>query len=375
MKHISKLISINVPNAACNLRCEYCYITHAKQWKDKGSKIQYSAEHIGKALSIERLGGVCLINLTGNGETLLQEEVVPIIRAIGQQGHYLEIVTNGTLKQRFEEIAQFERELLERIEFKFSFHYLELLRTNHLEDFFYVVNLMKGCGCSYTIEAMPYDELITHIDDIKSICQERFGALCHLTVGRADAKKDRRLLTDLSKQEYIDTWKSFESDMFDFKMQLFGVRRKEFCYAGKWSLYVDLETGEAKKCYGQLPDQNIFKDLSKPIKFKPVGRYCRQPYCYNGHIYLTLGMIPELDTLTYDKIRNRECSDGSSWLTDPIKRVFAQKIGDHNERFNEFQKALYTIKTPFGMIPAIFASRKAIIKKIKKKIKSGRHNG
>ena len=37
----------------------------------------------------------------------------------------------------------------------------------------------------------------------------------------------------------------------------------------------------------------------KPIRFEAIGCKCTQPHCYNGHAFLTLGDIPELNTPTY----------------------------------------------------------------------------
>lgn len=39
-------------------------------------KGKYSVEHIAKCLSAERLGGPCLINMTGTGETMLEKDIV-----------------------------------------------------------------------------------------------------------------------------------------------------------------------------------------------------------------------------------------------------------------------------------------------------------
>ena len=58
--------------------------------------------------------------------------------------------------------------------------------------------------------------------------------------------------------------------MFDFKLDIFQKKIDDFCYAGAWTLYVDLGTGAAKPCYGQLTNQNIFKNPEQPIIFNPV---------------------------------------------------------------------------------------------------------
>ena len=123
---IKRLLVINVPIKNCNLKCEYCYISALKENEKGAAKFLYTPEHVGKCLSKERLGGTCIINLTGGGETLIPKEMPQYIYQLLLQGHFLEVVTNGTLTSRFDEIAEFPRNLLEHLEFKFSFHYAEL---------------------------------------------------------------------------------------------------------------------------------------------------------------------------------------------------------------------------------------------------------
>ena len=62
-----------------------------------------------------------------------------------------------------------------------------------------------------------------------------------------------------------------------------------------------------------------------------MGKHCRQPYCYNGHAFLTLGVVPELETPTYADIRNRVCEDGREWLSKEVKDAFSQKLAVNNE--------------------------------------------
>ena len=72
---MKRFIDCVIPFRTCNLRCPYCYITHTKSFGEKLPVFPYSAEHIGRSLSAERLGGISLINLCGEGETLLPPEV------------------------------------------------------------------------------------------------------------------------------------------------------------------------------------------------------------------------------------------------------------------------------------------------------------
>lgn len=366
---IKRLLAINVPIKNCNLKCEYCYITALNEVKKGPAIFKYSPEHVGKCLAKERLGGICIINLTGGGETLIPKEMPQYIYHLLAQGHYLEVVTNGTLTERFKEIATFPKEYLNRLEFKFSFHYKELLKRNWLEKYFENVKMMRDAGCSFTVELMPYDELIPDINNIIDVCKNELGAVCQITVGRNDLTGTKELLTSLSREDYEKTWQIFNSDMFNFKLNIFEREVKEFCYAGDWSLYIDLGTGAAKPCYGQMSNQNIFEDPNKGIIFEPVGTHCRQPYCYNGHAFLTLGVVPELETPFYSDIRNRVTEDGSEWLQPELKEAFSKKLKDSNREWTSKEKFLYGCTYPFRFIRTAIYDRKEIYEKVIKKNK------
>lgn len=345
MDKIKKLILMVIPNNNCNLKCEYCYISQMSDW-EKSAEMQYSPEHIAKCLSVERLGGIALVNLTGNGETMLQKNIVEIIKCLLQEGHYVEVVTNGTVRKRFEEIIILPQDLLDRLFFKISFHYKELVRLGILDSFYETVNLLKEHNIAFSLELMAYDEIENSIDEIKKSCLENIGAICQATIGRSDRKKGRDLLTNHTLEEYKTIWKNLDSPMQSFKLDILGVKRREFCYAGDWSLFVDLYTGNAKRCYRQPYDQNIFEDINKPIRFNAVGHYCLQPYCINGHSHLTWGVIPELNTPYYITMRNRTCSDSSYWINNSCKEFFMSKLVESNTRYSNIHKFFHTIAFP-----------------------------
>ena len=121
-------------------------------------------------------------------------------------------------------------------------------------------------------------------------------------------------------------------------MSIFGQKRNEFCYAGAWSLRINLATGDAQQCYCSYISQNVFKDLTKPIIFKPIGNNCQMLHCYNGHAFLVLGTIPELPAPTYGEIRNRQCEDGSEWLQPAMKSFMNTKLYESNEEYSPSQK-------------------------------------
>lgn len=348
MAEIKRLILGLIPNQKCNLKCEYCYISQLEAW-DEPEKMQYTPEYIVKGLSVERLGGVSLINLTGNGETLIQPEVVELTRLFLQEGHFVEIVTNGTLTKRIKEILELPKDSLSRLFFKISFHYKELKRLNIMQQFFENVKAIQTSGASFTLELMAYDGIEDEIEDIKKICLENVGAICQSTIGRNE-HKDAGLLSKHSVNDFTKIWKSLDSPMMKFKLEMLGKKRKEFCYAGAWSLFVNLYTGEAQPCYWQPYNQNIFQNLDKPIRFDPVGHACTQPFCINAHAHMTWGLIPKLEVPSYDVMRNRKMLDGKEWLNSNCKAFFKTKLYNTNKEYSNFKKSIYTITYPLRLV-------------------------
>lgn len=333
MDKIVKFIDLDVPITKCNLRCHYCYVITNEVRDTEETVFKYSASHIGKALTQERLGGVCHFNMCGHGETLIPKEIPEITKEILMNGHYVMIVTNGLLTNRLEEMIQFPAELRKRLGFKFSFHYLELLRLNLLGKFFENIRKVRAAGMSISIEMTPSDELIPYIEDIKNLMMKEFGVLCHLTVPRDGNKGAIELLSKYTLEEYAEIWKDFDSELFRFKMSTWGIRRCEFCYAGAWSGLLNLGDGEMYSCYGSKKHVNVFKNIKRPIKFRAVGKHCSQPHCYNSHSFLSFGLIPDMGELPcYAQMRDRVDNEGH-WLTPEMSDTMSQKLYNNNELF------------------------------------------
>lgn len=350
MQGVKRFISIYIPVTTCTLRCHYCYITHHRIFDGPLPKFKYSAEQVRKALSIKRLGGVCLINVCGGGETLLPPMVLEYVKALLEEGHYVMIVTNATVSKRFEEIATFPKELTNRLFFKFSYHYLQFKERNLFDTFFSNIKKVRDAGCSFTLEITPSDELIPFIDDACELAIKELGATPHITVARDERQPDKLpILSDLSRADYKKIWSVFNSSLFDYKMSIFEVKRKEFCYAGDWSFLVNAVTGMMTQCYGGRNLGNIFDNPDKPIPFCAVGNMCSQHHCYNGHAFLVIGDIPELkDGLpTYADLRNRITADGDEWLKPDMKNFMSTRLWDNNKEYSENRKRNVNLKNRF----------------------------
>jgi hypothetical protein len=340
---MKRFIDCLIPFQTCNLRCHYCYITQTKSFGQKLPVFPYGADHIGRALAADRLGGVSLINVCGEGETLLPPEVVGIVHEILKQGHYVMVVTNGTIAKRFDEIAALPADCLERLLIKFSFHYLELQKRGWLDLFFNNVQKVRQAGASISVELTPSDEMIPHVDDAIAICRERAGAPCHVTVARDERNPELAILTGRSKAEYQHIWERFDSALFRFKLKVFGEKRREFCYAGLWSGTLDLVSGNLRQCYRGGTIQNVYENLDRPIPFQPIGRHCPEPHCYNAHAFMTLGVIPSVRTPRFAEMRDRICADGSEWLKPGFKAFISRKLGDENREWSRLERLRFEI--------------------------------
>lgn len=345
MDKIKHYIDCGVPIQTCNLRCKYCYITNKKVYNSKINEFPQPLSYIRKAFSKTRLGGICLINLCASGETLLPEYMLDIIYELLQEGHYVMVVTNGVITKRFRKMSEWSKDLLERLFFKFSFHYLELKRLNLFDKFCDNVNLMKQCGASFTVEITPSDELIPYIEEIKEFSLKHFGALPHITIARDENTSDFAHLSKYNFEDYCKIWSTFNSDLFDQKKMIFYKKRKEFCYAGDWSFTVNLFTGEYKQCNYERTLGNIYLNMDEPLRFEPVGHHCSMAHCYNGHSFLVLGDIPDLNMpYTYANLRNRNCFDGSEWLNPVMKSFMSTKLQESNKEYNLFEKGKVRLK-------------------------------
>lgn len=338
MDKIKRYVECYVPITTCNLKCHYCYITRQQKWKDNIVPIGHSADEIARALSKKRLGGTCLINMCGGGETLLCPDIVQVVKALLEEGHYVMLVTNGTVTKVLKQFTELPKELLKHLIFKFSYHFLELRRLGITEMFFQNIEMMRNAGCSFTLEVTPNDELIPHIPELKEEVLKYLGVLCHITIARDDITESIPILSDLNDDDFYQTWGQFDSDLFDFKKIIFGKHQCDFCYAGDWSVYVNLGTGIMTQCYAEKELDNIYENIDRPLHFKAVGSKCRSPHCYNGHAFLALGDIPELESPTYAQLRNRQDEKGREWLSEDVKGFLSSKLKDSNKEYSKLQK-------------------------------------
>ncbi len=363
-------IEVLIPITVCNLKCAYCYVMQRSNRTNDLGMVEHTPEEIAYALRPERLGGNFYISLCGAGETTLVKNIVDITKALLEEGHFVNITTNGTITNVFENFVKtIDKKFLSHLNFSFSLHYLELKNKNLLDRFWKNVDIVRKNGCSFLIQINLYDEYLPYWDEIKQICVEQVGAPPQVAATRKehDLTSHIDLYTNLSREEYEQKGNEFNSPLFNFTMRNFMVKRHEFCYAGKWTFVLNLQTGVIRPCYCSLTYINIYKDLDKKIEFYPIGKNCQSPFCMNSSHFIALGCMPEYKNApTYAELRNRE---EASWYTPEFKHFVSQKLYENNSKeyskLGVFRQALKdkAIRTSMKLIP------KHLLKRIKRKIR------
>lgn len=344
MEKIKRFIECYLPVTACNLNCSYCYVIQKKDRTNQLPKFEYSTKVIVDALSKKRLGGCSYISICGAGETLIPLEIVDITHSLLANGHYVNLTTNGTQTERFDQLISISLEDRSRLHFAFSFHYLELLDKNLIDVFFNNIKKIRNAGCSFVVQINMCDEYIPYLDKIRAICIKEVGAPPQVAATRNEKTSPVELLTTLSKNEYHKLGRQFNSPLFDFTLKNFMIKRKEYCYAGKWSCVLNLATGEMRRCYSDPSPQNIFKDISKPIIFKAMGKTCGSNFCANSSHFMSLGVIPFLKTPSYEALRNRR---DAQWYTPKMQEFLSGKLIYSNFNFDLLINTIIRLKNHF----------------------------
>lgn len=333
---VHKFIDFNLSGTTtCNFKCEYCYVWRKEDFYGGRKTSEHTPKEIREALSLERLGGRCYINMCAKGETMLSEDIVELTYELLDEGHYVSIVTNGTITEKINEILAFPGALQERMFFKVSLHFKELKKRNLFEIFWNNISAISRSKCSYTLEVTPGDGSVEYIDEIKNMVKDiPYAAWPQISFTRDSTKKGFDLLSDYSLEEYRNIWGSFDSKMFELKSEWYGKKIEKFCYAGNWSYLVNILNGDIKPCYRQDIIGNIFDKSMKQFPTKPIGHECHMDYCFNNHAFLAWGCVPDIKCYTYLDMRNRISNSGDNWIRQPVYEAFQNKLYDNNYRYD-----------------------------------------
>ena len=156
---------------------------------------------------------------------------------------------------------------------------------------------------------------------------EKVGAYPQLALTRDEKTEPFGIFTRGTEAEYMEYAAEFQSPLFDFTAKNFRVKRKEFCFAGDWSGVLNLQTGMLSQCYANPMGANIFEDPDTPIPNVAVGRHCKHCYCVNSSHFMSLGVIPSIQTPTYGQLRNRK---EAQWYTPEMEDFLNGKLKNGN---------------------------------------------
>lgn len=285
---INYFISTTIHTRGCNLKCDYCYLSQADYKNDVGgTTLRYPMEHIKKAFSKERIG-TCSIEIKGDGETFLPSDVVPLITTLLEEGHYVQVITNGTLTDKIKQLVEWVKTVKkeEYLKFHVSLHYLELKRLNLLDEFAETINYLKMMNVGVEINLTVGGSYIPVIDDIQEYCAKKLEIRPKFNMA-LDLKKDGtiEILTGkYSVEEYYSAVKRLECDeLFEERWENFNSKNEYFCYAGKWAFTLDMTTGLTTQCLANDANKfNFFEYVDKELPLEAVGFRCKKPYCQCG---------------------------------------------------------------------------------------------
>ena len=130
-----------------------------------------------------------------------------------------------------------------------------------LDKYFENVHFVQDNGMSFTVEITPDDGYIPYIPEIKKVCMENLGALCHVTVSRDERKKGFPLLSNLPMDEFINTWKDFDSGLFELQADRRSLDRIYQCNDDTVSELRKQRLGQRANQASWISGKNLWRDI------------------------------------------------------------------------------------------------------------------
>lgn len=317
-----KHFSCEIGSCVCNMNCSYCYVDFTNPKLKYEARFPHSVEYMVKAVSRERLGGDAFFNMCGKGETLLKPQYMDFVKGLLEEGHYVGIITNGTVESKIDEALQFDEELKKRILFQCSMHYTELKRQNKLDIYFGIVNKLRKNHISVCMTMPGADEYIPYIDEIKSICLEKTGILPVISPIRRATNYEEKfpLGTTQSWEDYCKIWKPFQSKAIEMRSKTLD-KFNGLCYSGVNSGWINFVTGEIRTCVPGERMDNIYDDITRRIYFKEECHECPYGFCSHNNLFLSGRKYGDDKLLTWYQNFNNRDQNGKSTYTEEMRRA------------------------------------------------------
>lgn len=299
---VSRALTVYVSGNSCNLRCPYCYVKNSHPNEiPKPMCLKYPLKQMVRAFDPRRIGGIAEVTVIGSAETLLAKEVIPFVHGLLHFGHVVTVVSNATLPSRVDELLDCPKEDLKNLILKASFHYEELKRRQLLDVYFQNIKNAISHGASAYPFVVISPEYSKHIKEIGELITENLGIKAHCSPCNSinnefdlqfhsefDPKPTEKLMEELD--HYFDT-----------RIYRECVRYKEvdvqntFCYAGRWSLGIDMATGHTFKCHNFRKDnENFYENVDKPYSWgMPIGMSCAIESCCLQYNFFSENILPD----------------------------------------------------------------------------------
>ncbi|MCI8666607.1 MAG: radical SAM protein [Dorea sp.] len=332
---IARYVECYMLRQACNLRCSYCFVGQSRELSERVIPMLHSPALIVRALSKKRLGGVCLISICCDGEPLMSMDMIELISMILNEGHYVYLISNGTLTKQMKKLSTLPKELLSHLFIRFSYHYFELKRLNLVDTFFENIRRFHSAGGSFTLFLVGSERYISEINEIKQLSLQHLGALPHVDYERNESNCDGSVLviqTDKEKNDYKKIWESFDSNFLKFREKTDGKITGQ-CNSGKWVIHLDLMSGEVSRCPVGSHLCNLYDNICEPIPFDTKSHGCPYEFCVCAPVFFAFGMKEDLkDTPSFYELWNRKTESGDNWIHDSAKEFFSGKLYDNTSK-------------------------------------------
>lgn len=308
-----------------------------KQKREKNI-FQYPMDVMRKACKKQRIG-LCCFNIVGDGETLLPIQVIELALMLLEEGHYVQITTNGTLTERIKMLVEKAKEIgkLSKLYFIFSCHWSELKRKNLMDVFFANVQYVHQKQVSFHVLCVLGEEITLPVaEEIKSVCKEKVGAYPQVAIARKDNPDGTfGICSDLPPKDYFKMGESFDSNLFLLDKKEFNHKREEFCYAGDWMFGLDFTTGRCWQCLSNdVHTFNFFENIDDELELHAVGNHCNRAYC-SCCSFQAWGVMPEHEECCYLELYDRP---EANWIKGDYRYIFSHKLSETNATYTEKEK-------------------------------------
>lgn len=154
------------------------------------------------------------IEMIGDGETLMPDDIVDLVCGLIESGHYVKVITNGTITKRLNEIVERLKEvgMESRLSFLMSLHYHELKRKNMLGVFSKNVAYLKENHISFYVGLTLAPSYFDYVDEIVDYCEKELQVKPSVSIAREHIDGQQKLMTGTkSEEEYWEIGGKFHS--------------------------------------------------------------------------------------------------------------------------------------------------------------------